>query len=221
MREIYLYGALGKSFGRVHEFEVNSMAEVMQALMANWPSFANKIRHGFYKVVVGDPKKGTQLDENTIAGFELKEHSVHIVPVSKGRRGGLGKILAGVLLISLAVVTGGASLAAGALTTTGFVGGAMVSMGTGLILNGVAQLIAPSVDDTGEKQKSFTSGGPQTTTREGGIVPIAYGEVVTGGTMISGVLEITNSFVSENQVAPPTGTPTTITYPRLGGGRDN
>lgn len=218
MRDVYLYGALGKTFGRAHQFEVSSMAEVMQALMANWPSFANKIRNGFYKVVVGDLKKGVQLDENTIAGFDLKEHSVHIVPVTKGRRGGLGKILAGVMLIGLAVVTGGASLAAGALTTTGFVGGAMVSMGTGLILNGVAQLIAPSIDDTGEKEKSFTSGGPQTTTREGGIIPIVYGEVITGGTMISGVLEISNSFISEDGTVPPTGTPTTVTYPRFSGG---
>lgn len=32
--------------------------------------------------------------------------------------------------------------------------------------------------------------GPTTTTREGGIVPIVYGRVWTGGTMINGALSV-------------------------------
>ena len=41
-----------------------------------------------------------------------------------------------------------------------------------------------------ETKKSFTMTGPQNNTREGGIVPIVYGEVYTGGTMISGALNV-------------------------------
>lgn len=194
MREIRLYGALGKEFGTSHRFDVASIPEAIQALAANFPSFLRKLRNGFYKVVVGKTRSnGVEMDESTVAVYRIGDQGIHIIPVTQGsRRGGLGKILAGILLVGLSMVTGGA---AGALMGIQIgatsVGAMAASIGTGLILTGVASLIAPE-QDSGEQEKSFTMSGPQVALKEGGIVPIVYGEVVTGGTMISGVLKVEN-----------------------------
>jgi len=189
---IRLYGALGKEFGTSHHFQIASSAEAFQALAANFPKFTQKLRKGFYRVVIGKSvQKGEALDDATILNATLGDQPLHIVPVVKGRsRGGLGKVLAGVLLVGLAMFAGPASvlskpLLGGALTA----GHVAAHIGAGLALTGVASMIAPEAT-SGDDTKSFTMTGPQVTLREGGIVPIAYGEVITGGTMISGVLKV-------------------------------
>lgn len=192
MNTIRLYGALGKEFGTTHRFSIASTNEAIEALAANFPRFLAAIRHGFYRVVVGKTtRNGVALDEATVPGFKLGQQTLHIVPVTGGRkRGGVGKIIAGIALIGLSMVTGGA---VGALMATGFAGGtvgAMVgSMGAAMMLTGVSSMLAPEIDGTEQKQ-SFTMTGPQSTAREGGIVPIVYGTVWTGGVMINGSLSI-------------------------------
>lgn len=193
LRKVYLYGALGKEFGRDHSFDVNSIGEAIEALQANFKRFHNALRHGFYRVVVGERGKGIELSEADLNGFNLGSQPLHIIPVVKGRkRGGIGKLIAGVVLIGLSAATAGmAGFAAPLFGTTATLSGMMGSIGTGLLLTGVASLIAPEAKtDSSENEQSFTMAGPQTTTREGGIVPIVYGEVVTGGTMINGALTI-------------------------------
>lgn len=194
MNTIRLYGALGKEFGTKHRFEIASPAEVFQALAANFPKFTDKLRHGFYKVIIGNSRKtGTELDKDTILDHPIGADDIHIIPVTKGQgRGGLGKVLAGILLVGFAMFGGplaATALGAGGTMTLGTVAG---HLGAGLMLTGVASLLAPSTE-TGETEKSFTMAGPQNTTREGSIVPIVYGEGVFGSTMISGQLRIENA----------------------------
>lgn len=195
MNTIKLYGALGKEFGRKHSFEIDSVADAIEALRANFPRFFDAIRYGHYRVVVGKTTtKGMELEEAMLPGFKLGKQDLHIVPVTKGsKRGGLGKIIAGIALIGLSMATGGAGFMAASIGTGGMtVGGVVGSVGTSLLLTGVASLLAPEIDAP-EDQQSFTMTGPTNTTREGGIIPIVYGEVITGGTMINGSLGISNS----------------------------
>lgn len=194
MRKIHLYGALKQEFGAAHSFAVETIAEAIQALRANFPAFAARLRPGFYRVVVGQSQKnGMELGESDLAGFRLGNQDLHIVPVVKGsKRGGLGKIIAGIALIGLSIVTGGAGgMLAGTLwgSTTG--ASLLGQIGVGVLMTGVASLLAPQVEDSGDKEKSYTSSGPVVTTREGGIIPIAYGKVICGGTMINGLLTTT------------------------------
>lgn len=190
MRTIHLYGKLGKDFGTSHRFAVDTVAEAIEALRANFPKFFDAIRHGFYRVVVGKTSRnGMALDEAMLPGFKLGQQDLHIVPVVKGRkRGGIGKIIAGIALIGLSMVTGGAFMSATLFGST-TVGSAIGQIGLGLTLTGVASFISPQQEAPDDK-KSFTMTGPTTTTREGGIVPIVYGRVWTGGTMINGSLSI-------------------------------
>lgn len=190
MRTIHLYGSLGQEFGYKIRLAVESVQEAIQALQANFPRFNNAIRYGFYRLVIGKKSKGIVLEEAMLPGCKLGNQDLHIIPVVKGsKRGGLGKIIAGIALIGLSVF-GGAAFAS-PLFTGGTMSLSSVSgaMGTGLLISGVASFIAPEVKSE-DTEKSFTSTGPQVTTREGGIIPIAYGEVISGGTMINGAITI-------------------------------
>lgn len=193
MNNVYLHGSLGKEFGRHHRFVIDEAIEAFQALMANFPRFARALRLGHFRVVIGKTARdGMEIAEADMLGLKLGSQSLHIIPVTAGsKRGGIGKIIAGIALIGLSVATGGAPLAGTAFLGGGGlnVGALAGTMGTGMLLTGVASLIAPEVkspDDT----KSFTMTGPQNNTQEGGIVPIVYGDVWTGGTMISGALNV-------------------------------
>lgn len=192
MRAVHLHGALGKEFGRKFEFDADSIVDILCALRANFPRFANAIRNGFYRVIVGKSiSAGMELGENEIAGFNLGSRPVHIVPVTAGRkRGGLGKVIAGIALIGLSMVPG---LNAGILSAAGAGGatwsGAASTMGSSMLLTGIATMIAPEID-AGDTKESFTMSGPSSNLQEGNIIPIAYGEVITGGYMISGGVTI-------------------------------
>ncbi len=206
MRTVYLYGSLGQEFGHKHKFAIESPLEAIQALRANFPKFASKLRVGFYRVVVGKTEKnGMELDEGELLGFKLGKQDLHIVPVIEGaKRGGLGKIVAGIAMIGLSAMTAGATggIFGTALFGGGMTGSAMIgSVGISMTMTGVASLLTPQEPDSAEKAKSFTSSGPTVTTREGGIVPIAYGEVITGGTMINGILTVRQENGEEKDIS--------------------
>jgi len=192
MRPVYLHGALGKEFGRKFRFDADNIVDVLCALRANFPRFANAIRNGFYKIIVGKSvSSGMALAEHEISGFNLGAKPVHIVPVTAGRKnGGLGKIITGIALIGLSMVPGlnvGIWSAAGAGGATW--SGAASAIGTSMLLTGVATMIAPEIE-SGDTKESFTMTGPSSNIQEGNIIPIAYGEVITGGYMISGGITI-------------------------------
>ena len=211
MRDIHLHGALGAQFGPVHRMAVETVAEVIDALRANFPTFANAIRHGFYRIVLGKTKSsGMALREDQLVGLKLGNRAVHVVPVPAGRkRGGLGKVIMGVALIGLSAGTFGA---AGLMSTSLWSGGATIgsmvgNIGMGLVLTGVASMIAPE-QKAAEEKKSFTMSGPVSDVREGAIIPIVYGEVITGGYMISGSVEINGPGNDHVPPGPPQPTPT-------------
>lgn len=191
LRDIHLHGALGAEFGPHYRFAVDSVGETIAALQANFPRFASAIRKGFYKIVLGKTvRQGLTLRENQL-GVSLGNRAIHIIPTVQGRKnGGLGKVVAGIALIGLSMMTGGAM---GALMATSFgtgtVGAMVGSMGMAMAISGVASMVAPE-QKAEDRKESFTMSGPVSTVREGNIVPIAYGEVVTGGYMISGSVVI-------------------------------
>lgn len=197
LTQVHLHGTLGTQFGKHYRFAVESVGEVIAALRANFPTFENAIRHGFYRVVLGKSKAhGLALTEEQAGRVRLAGRPVHIVPTVRGRkRGGLGKIVAGIALIGLSIMSGGTALMAASIGSTS-VGAMVFTGGVGMIVAGVAQMIAPEQSAADEKQ-SFTMTGPQSNLKEGNIVPIAYGEVVTGGYLISGGIEINGPSAGE------------------------
>lgn len=202
MNAVHLHGALGKQFGRKFEFDIDTAQEALCALRANFPKFANTIRNGFYRVIIGKSvSSGIALDETEVPGFKLGNQPLHIIPVAKGRKnGGIGKVIAGIALIGLSLIPGMAAPIFAGVAGSATWAGAASSIGLGLAINGVASLIAPE-QEAGDTRQSYTVTGPTSNIREGNILPIAYGEVVVGGYMIAGGVVVEASAGGSNVAA--------------------
>ena len=196
LRKVRLYGELAKVVGRrVLEAELSSAAEAVRMLIANFPQLERHMADRHYKVLVGDG--ALTLDD---LHYPVGQEEIKIVPVIVGAGGGGGlSILAGVALIALSAVTfGGSAAFAGAFTAAG-IGGtatavgsiALLKLGVGLTLLGVAQLISPvpevpqGPDTQQDPRKSFSFSGIQNTSRGGTPVPIVYGKSLTGSVVVS------------------------------------
>ena len=154
MKKVILRGELGKKFGRVHNFELNTPAEAIRALCANFEGFQQELcaageRGIGYMVQIGRDVMGS-LDE--IEYPTGQSEAISITPVLQGAGGGgVGQIFAGIALVAAAIVLGpvgaviggvGASvIGAGAATAIGYVGAA-------LILGGTSQLLSPTISDS-------------------------------------------------------------------------
>jgi predicted phage tail protein len=102
---------------------------------------------------------------------------VRIAPVLSGSKAsGLFQTIAGVAL----AVVGAVSMYFG-----NPYGGEMVMMGASLALGGIAQMLAPHQTTQGSSLRSYNFNGAQNTTYQGGPVPLLYGRMRVGSTVIS------------------------------------
>lgn len=175
MRTIHLYGSMGEAFGPTFRLDVRSLAETVQALGCQLKGFREAIEAGRFRVTCGPTRgRGLKLDKDLIT-FGLPAGDIHIVPVVRGAGGGgVGKIIAGTLLIaaSFFVPVGGSIL---------------LSLGAGLALSGASTLLAPKKKTT-PNQRSYMFDGSTDSDVEGGCVPIAIGRcMVTGKPISAGV----------------------------------
>jgi predicted phage tail protein len=161
MKVVKVYGPLRKYLGQCRfEFVADTPAQAMKALCVNFPGLAqwllDREAEGMaFRVTRGRDKITNEAPEGLVLPWSERE-VFSIAPVIVGAGRGVGKILAGIALVALAFVTYGGSLALGAtgLTVkaglTGFAAfgaGAAAAAGTlgiGLIVTGVAQLISPT-----------------------------------------------------------------------------
>lgn len=230
MRQVYLYGALGRRYGYRHRLEVDTLPEAIWALSAIRPGFKEYFFRGpAYSFVKGATRRGgTDLDLAELP-MTLGRHDIHIMPAAMGAGGGstgktVGKIVLGVVMIAGAFFTAGASLApmiavdaamygvpAATLTATAGAGGMSAAIGAGAILgsitygniasvglmmalSGVSQLISPTPQasqaaytnfERPEARTSFIYGGAVNTSEQGGPIPILYGRMRIGSTLVA------------------------------------
>ena len=205
MKVVKVYGALRKKLGQCRfEFEAATPAQAIKALCINFPGLDKWLidseKDGVgYRVTIGKEHIADDLSPLVMPWSEKEVFS--ITPVIAGAGRGLGTILAGVALISLAVVTYGGSLAvsgAGLTAKAGLTGFAAVgakvaaaagTLGIGLTFMGIAQAISPQPDvpdfDESAQLESFSFSNVVNTSRQGLPVPIAYGRVFVGSAIIS------------------------------------
>ena len=185
LRTIRIYGRLAKFLKRrKFQAEVASAAEAVRFLVANFPQLEKHMADQHYRVCVG----GYDLAESELQD-PAGQQEIKIIPVVAGA-GAAGRIIAGVALIALSVVTagfGGLAIAGVAL------GNVAVGIGVSLVLGGVAQLLTPvptmntgSMANTDkDPRKSYSFSGIQQNSRAGVPVPIVYGETLVGSVVIS------------------------------------
>lgn len=199
MKKIKLLGELGKKFGRVHMMDVNSTAEAIRALCANFKDFerwltTSEERGVRYKVFV----RKEQIDMEQLHYPASKE--ITIAPILVGSKSGVFKAILGVALIAASFFLPTAPLF---LTTTGMFASTSLasiafSVGVSLALGGVSQMLAPTPPKTGGRETnaanepSYQFNGIVNTTAQGHPVPIGYGRLIIGSAVISAGLRAQN-----------------------------
>ena len=213
MKVVKVYGALRKRLGQCRfEFEAATPAQAIKALCVNFPGLEKWLidseKDGVgYRVAVSK-EKVTEKDVTPLFMPFGEKEVFSITPVVAGAGRGLGTIFAGVALIGLALVSGGATLGLTGFTSgavigvssqTAILGGALAAaagnLGIALVLGGVAQMISPqpSLDSTIDEAvqlESFSFSNVLNTSRQGLPVPIAYGRLFVGSAVISSGLDV-------------------------------
>jgi predicted phage tail protein len=210
LREIRVYGELAKFMG-VKSFmaEARDVGEAVRYLLVNFAGLEAHMVQYDYRILVG----GYSISEEEIS-YPIGGNIIRIIPVvagAGGKNSAVGRILAGVAIIGLSILSAGllsgfAYGFAGGFAGLGTFATAGVSIGASLALGGVAQMltpvprIAPPAAMSGysptytsptmresemDPQKSYSFSGIQNTSVQGTPVPIIYGETVVGSVVIS------------------------------------
>ena len=193
LKTIKLYGDLREITGHSElDAHVNSVGDCIRFLLMNWPQLEGHMNERYYQVLTD----GNEIGEEEVHYPVAKE--IKIVPVIAGAGGGVGKFLIGAFLIAGAfMVPGGFALSAG--LKAGFVAkGATVAwwaksmayLGGYLALTGVSEMLfpmpePPKFENDQDPRISFNFGGTPNTSRAGTTLPVVYGEIFTGSTVIS------------------------------------
>ena len=206
MKVVKVYGALKKRLGGQGTFEldVNTPAEAIKALTANFQGLdkwmVDSEQHGVgYKVQLGKEIIGEEQIESLLHPWSERE-VFSITPVVTGAGRGFTNILIGAALIGLAFATGGTSAGLTFSVGTsgiGFTASAgiyaqLANFGLLMILGGIAQMLSPT-DELDMKEathlQNYSFSGIVNTSQVGTPVPIAYGRVFVGSSVISSDLE--------------------------------
>jgi len=184
--EVKLLGELGRKFGRSYRFMALNAREVISALSKQVDGFQEYLSRAHengigFKVVTRDPE-GLDYD-----GLFLSCEKLVIAPVVTGAGSNIGNILVGVALIALSFVSFGAGAFAGVGVAKAFGSAALFSLGTSLVLTGIAGLLAPPVEtpssDT-KKKESFIFDRAAELTTQGYPVPLLYGRYLIDAALI-------------------------------------
>jgi predicted phage tail protein len=206
MKVVKVYGALKKRLGQSRfEFDVATPAEAIRALCANFPGLQKWIidseQDGIgYKVKVGKELIAEENIEELYYPWSEKE-VFSITPVLTGAGRGFGKILVGALLIGAAILLPGAAPALGwggfSAGGAGAMAGFAATLGNvGLLvtLSGVAEMLSPSPPSPDMSQanalENYSFSGITNVSQVGTPVPIAYGRLFVGSSVISSGLDV-------------------------------
>lgn len=212
MKVVKVYGALKKQLGGQGTFEldVNTPAEAIKALTANFRGLAKWMveseQHGVaYKVQLGtEVVRESEIDTLLLPWSEREVFS--ITPVVTGAGRGFGMVLLGAALIGLSFIAIpglGTAFAGGNLaglgTTTGIWGTAwgskaLAMVGLSLVMSGVATMLSPPPPELDMNQatklQNYSFSGVTNTSQVGTAIPIAYGRLFVGSTVISSGLDV-------------------------------
>ena len=108
LKTVHFYGILKKKFGESFKLDVKTPIQAVKALCHLVPGFKKEFRKHDYSVIKGNLDNGWILSEDTVrVQFSKKENEIHFIPAVAGSGGGgLGKLIAGVVLIGLALTRG-------------------------------------------------------------------------------------------------------------------
>lgn len=195
---VVLVGSLGRAPGVNHSvwhLDVKSTAEAIRAININTQGALERYlvgpaRNKGYRIAL-------QKRDNVIDPKEVPNRSgrstIYIMPTIRGRNSGVGKIITGVALVALAIVSQQYELlpyAWSAVGTTAWAaaGTLAIGFGTSLILGGITQLLTPTAKGLAGSQDTNGSTafqGNASAVVQGGCVPLVYGRALVSPIPIS------------------------------------
>ena len=200
MRTIRVYGALAKFVGR-RSFEAvaNSAAEAVRFLAANFPGLDAHMAQYHYAFLVGGESINPHEQFHNPVGQAAE---ICVVPVLGGAGGPVGRIIAGIGLVALSFVTGGAAIGLFGLAAPLAISPILLGLGASMALGGVAEFLSPvpvlsgpgewGEDDSRDSRKNYAFSGISNTARVGMIVPFGYGKSWTGSLPVSQTIDLTH-----------------------------
>ena len=197
LNKVKLYGELAEFIGHKElEAVINSPADAIRFLLCNFPGLEAHMADRHYKVLTNS----YEISEEEIH-YPIGKSDLSIVPVITGA-GGVGRTLAGVALIGLALVMPGGGFAAFKAGEATFFASTVMNLGLGLTIMGVSELLFPlpkpkEFSNEEDPRISFSFSGVQNTSRAGTSIPLCYGEIVTGSVVISAGID-THQIVAED-----------------------
>lgn len=183
MTRILLSGSLAQEFGREHmrSLETGSVQEAFSALkhtVQGFEEFIRKCAARGLRFAIFRNRENVGEREFTLRGTT----EIRIVPVIAGSKSG------GILQ----VVLGAVLIVAGAFLWATPMGGPLVAMGISMALGGVMQMLSPVPKSPGQQEQATTENKPSylfngafNSTQQGLPVPVVYGEMLVGSSVIA------------------------------------
>ncbi|WP_191983777.1 tail assembly protein [Dyella jiangningensis] len=207
--EIKLVGTLGKRYGRSHQVHLDTKctAEAMRWILANFPGARDYFATAHQKGLTFAVFRGRGQHKENIGRDQLNEPAgdcITIAPVLMGSKSGLLQTVLGVALI-----VAGAAISASSWGLAAPVGGAVTSLGIGMVAGGIVQMLSPQAKlqknaDSADNQASYVFNGPVNTTAQGNPVPVVYGRMIVGSAVISAGMEADDYSPATNGVGAGT-----------------
>lgn len=195
MRKVHLYGSL-KKYGATIEMDVSTVGEAVRALCANFPEMVGLIEAGSWRIVRGKTVgKGFAIDLDQVNAMHLGTGDLHFLPVLSGQKssGASGAIKAIVGVVLIMASFGSAAFLAAPISASLFgsmtYGMAIGQLGLAMTMTGISTALSPQ-QKSQKSDNSYVMSGPSGAAHQGAALPVIYGEVITGGVMISGSLDI-------------------------------
>jgi len=188
LKKIKVYGKLRKFLGKPYfEAAVRSPQQALSFLMANFEGLQKHMNDQLYKIKMG----GREITEDYLS--MSGQGDIQIIPIAIGS----GPIIP--ILVGAGGIAAGTAIAAGGVSILGITIGAQVgtlltTIGTTMLIDGVAGLISPqktpqnvsSVSDIDPSIRgSYSFSGIQNVSTSGVPIPIIYGLVFSGSILIS------------------------------------
>lgn len=204
MQTVYLNGGIEK-FGKKWEVQCRTLPDIFKLIGCQTPGFREYILEAAEKGIDFQVKRGKDfIDEENLL-LSLGKEDIIITELPAGSKGGGGKILAAIAIAAAVYFTAGALTTAAALNNAAVAGSgaglakaaAIVStvgysVAVNLALTGITELLAPGPETDGsETNEAYLFDGPVNNVKQGLPVPVAYGELIVGGAVISSSFSLT------------------------------
>lgn len=194
LTKVKLLGELGRRFGREWVLDIQTPVEALRAIGVQARGFfeflEQSTKNGVdYRLVSGNP---LGIGEDQLDWY-LSGDCLVIAPIIRAK-GGIGRVLLGVVLVGVALAVPASALGLSSMTTIGLVGGS-------LILSGLSQMLSPKPKSSkSERDDSFIVDRAAQTGNQGQAVPLLIG----GDLYFEPVAVLSSSLsVNEYSILPP------------------